>query len=279
MTAVSALRESFKQVLSSNSKRQQERLEQAITVTALKVRPETEVMVPYLDHALDLWNSHADAIDAKLGKGWFDVRLRRVDALELRFIAKPARPSRSIFVPLRKKKPVAWWALASFKLDYLMATDPHPAYEWMSDMLLLASIPQEIFNDQATARDGFWNRRLRKRKKAIAQKQAVATREADLDLEQDQLRQKTRMERRDILARHEKLEELIRQAGDKDIAVGLPHGWRINPKIAYGGTGMLVPLSSRHRSKDSLRPTPNNLGPDVGAIHDADTEGDDPATK
>jgi hypothetical protein len=160
-------------------------------------------------------------------------------------------------IPLRKaKSPIAWWAPAAIRLDYLMATESEPGvYQWMSDVLHWASIPDRDQNlqYQASARDGFWNRVLRKRKSAIAKKQAVATREADIDLKQDQQWQKTRTERRDITARHKELERLLRRAGDKDIAVGWPHGWRVNP-LDPGGTGMFVPLSPRQAQNTNRNP-------------------------
>jgi hypothetical protein len=254
---ISALRESFKRVLTSNFQRHKADIEEGICDVAVGAPLiQTDRMAPYLDRAITVWNSHADAIDRKFGKGWFNVRLMRENAFTFRFMTLE-RPKLRIFVPLRKaKSSIAWWAPAAVRLDYLMATEPEPGvYQWMSDVLHWASIPdreqQLLF--QAKATDGFWNRRLRKRKWAIAQKQAAATREADIDLKQDQQWQKTRTERLDIMARHKELERLLRQAGDKDIDVGWPHGWRKNP-LDPGGTGMFVPLSPRQAQNTDKNP-------------------------
>ena len=270
MTAVSALRESFKRVLAGDFQRQREMIERHITGTALNIRNETDRMVPYVDHAVELWNSHADAIDDKYGeRGFFNVRLRRVNAHTFQFMALPRLTT--LFVPLRaitsQEEPNDWWARASNILTILMATDPKPAYQWMADVLLTVSIPEETIKHQARGRDGFWNRVLRKRKWAIAQQRAVAMREINLDIKEDQRTQRVRSERRDIMVRHEKLERLIREApGNGDITVGWPHGWRVSPTDPKG-TGMFAPLSRRQAQN-----VPGKDEDDDGGKVDPETE-------
>jgi hypothetical protein len=214
---------------------------------------ETDRMVPHLDRAITVWNSHADAIDRKFGKGWFNVRLKRVNAFTFQFITLERPKS---IIPLRKaRSPIAWWAPAATRLDYLMATESEPGvYQWMSDVLHWASIPDRDQNlqYQAKARDGFWNRVLRKRKWAIEQKQAAADCDAELRLKDDQRRQKIRTDRADLTARHKELERLIQQApGNEDIATGWPHVYRADPET---GAGRLVPLSPRQAQNTNRNP-------------------------
>ena len=127
--------EAFKRVLAANLERCKRHLDRAICSAALNIRLETDKLVPYGDNAVAVFNSHADEIDRKFGKGFFGVRLVRLNALSFRVDGKPA--------------------LASVRLDYLQATDPNPVYQWMSDLLFMAGIPEKQLIRQATERGGF----------------------------------------------------------------------------------------------------------------------------
>jgi hypothetical protein len=165
-----------------------------------------------------LFNSQAVDIDSRYGKGFFPVRLNRIGACSFRVEGN--------------------WALASVKLDYLQATEPKPVYEWMNDLLFMTSISEKGLERQATSRDGFWNRILRKRKWAIV----------------------TWNEKR--AQRHaEAVAERIAEAGKRDFrrhidglsnAVGgiIPSGWPLTWKH-----GLPVPrISKRHGRRIAAKP-------------------------
>src|SRR5262245_22312589 len=122
--------------------RQRKILEEALCNEALSVPTETDKLIPYLDHAIAVWNSQVDDLDRKFGRGYFSLRMVRVNAYTFRFEGN--------------------WTRAISLLEFLKSRDAKPVYQWMADLLLVAGIPEAEFKRQATARDGYWNKVLRK---------------------------------------------------------------------------------------------------------------------
>ena len=174
-------------------------------------------MVPYGDHAISLFNSHAEEIDRKFGKGFFGVRLVRLNALSFRVEGKQA--------------------LASVRLDYLQATDPNPVYQWMSDLLFMVDIPEKQLIRQATERGGFWNRRLRKRKLAIQVAQAHEQ-QGRVDGQKERI---DRVAQGDFRKRIEHLSGFVEGV----VPLGWPHRWV---------KGLFLPLA-RNRGRRKSLPT------------------------
>ena len=77
-------------------------------------------------------------------------------------------------------------------------------------MLFMSIIPEGLILLHAGPRNSIWDRRLRKRKSVKALRAAIADAENLADLEEDQRRQRARIDRTDLLRRHYDLERLIR---------------------------------------------------------------------
>jgi hypothetical protein len=73
--------EEFRKAIASTFDRFRANIERAITDVALEKAIESRELAPQIDHAMAVFNSNADEIDRKFGKGWFGVRMVRDSAI------------------------------------------------------------------------------------------------------------------------------------------------------------------------------------------------------
>ena len=218
-----------KKVIAKKHARRADLVEIAICDAAINTRIETDRVVPRIEQLVSTFNSSAEHIDRKCG-GIFEIRLVRQNAFS--FAVEPCSPFDL--------------GLASSILDYLLIKEPRPEYQEMSDLLYVASVSEAEIQWHAKARDGFWNKKLRKRSWAIAGRDAAASRERAADLTQDRREQRALLFRRGVVAAREKFDRDVRaEPTCNDFAVSWPHGWRTDGvEGAESAPGMLVPLTA-----------------------------------
>jgi hypothetical protein len=91
--------------------RHRHHIESAIVGAALNHVTETDRLVPFGGRAISVWNSHADLIDEKFGKGFLGVRVARQNAFSFRWQIDNETPGKA-------GVPIGIW-LALGKLDDL----------------------------------------------------------------------------------------------------------------------------------------------------------------
>ena len=154
-------------------------IDQAITDTALGLRsPETDRLVPLFDRFITDWNSHADMIDAKFGRGFLGIRIARSLASEARFRSDRVRTSKvvPIGIAARRARGVpldtpeidelifAFAMLDALAQKTVMFPSAKPGmFALMADAVFTAIIPQSLIQRHSSGRESLWNKRYGKR--------------------------------------------------------------------------------------------------------------------
>jgi hypothetical protein len=209
------------------SERRTRLLEGAIRSVALEIRPETRAIMPAFEHMIGLWNSHAERIDREVAPGLFGLRLVHKGAIEVEMA--------NLYPDVRPAVPIAEQIL-----DDLAATERDGGvYGWMSDFLFMTFyVSEKDIKRQASGRESWWNRVLRKRALTTQIKRALNVRE-----EQDKKEADLVQDRREQIERFRlAVETQIRADPDcKDIATGWPHRNK--------GGGSATPMPQPHQRR------------------------------
>jgi hypothetical protein len=181
----------------------------------------------------DRFNTAADGIDARLG---FSVRVK-ASRQEMTFTWGNGEQNeytffRSLEILLFRSVQERLHA-QSMREEIPFATDAIAAaenlaqtYDWMLDTLSLLLMTPRGIERQAHARDGLWNRKLRKTKQGVAMKRLAFQRDVDLALGDSERERLLKEFHRVLRAKHNNAQDQIRGNPEfKDFVLSrwLPH--------------------------------------------------------